>query len=257
MADLAKVVHFTNVRLSYPNLITPQVNKDPKGGPDRVSYGASLILEPGDPNFAKFMQVVTETAMTKWKEQGQLVLNHINGDKSKRCYAKGEEKVNTTTMLPNPENVGKILIASYNRAMPQMVDAQGNPVDPANTMACQAIARKMYPGCRVNVALKPWPQDNAQGKAIRCELVALQFCGDDTPFGEGHVDVKGMFGATDEGATAGAPGTATWAPGGFGTTVSPAGVTYAVQPAPPSFGAPTAPVVPAWGAPATKPPSFM
>lgn len=260
MADLSKVVHFTGLRLSYPNLITPKISKGENGKPDRVNYGAALIIEPGDPNFDKFMQVVTDVALTKWKDKGQLVLNNIFTDKQKRCFAKGEEKINSTTMLPNPENVGKLIINAYNRMMPQMVDELGNPVDPANTMACQAIARKMYAGCRVNVALKPWPQDNDQGKAIRCELVALQFAGDDTPFGEGHVDVKGLFGATAEAGTAGAPGTASWAPpaGGFGTQQVPAPAPSFGAPAAapaPSFGAPAA--TPSWGAPATKPPSFM
>lgn len=245
MADLSRVVHFTNVRLSYPNIVTPQTNKDSKTGVERTNYGASLLVLPNDPSFAKFMQVVTQVANDKWKEQGQLVINHIQRDTTKRCYAMGEEKINTKTMLPNPENLGHIVIAAYNRTQPQMVDAQGAPIDPANTMACQAIARKLYPGCRVNVALKPWPQDNDQGKAIRCELVAVQFHADDTPFGEGHVDVTGMFASTD--ATPAIPdfAAAAWSPpGAFGaaSVASP-------------FGAP--PAASQWSAPASTPPSFL
>ena len=232
MADLSRVVPFTNVRLSYPNLATPQINKDPKTGVERTSYGASLIMLPSDPNFTKFMQVVNQIAADAWKEQAQLVLSHIQRDTKGRCYAMGEEKVNSKTMLPNPENLGKLIIAAYNKNMPQMVDAQGTPIDPANTMACQAIARKLYAGCRVNVALKPWLQNNDHGKAVRCELVAIQFHADDTPFGEGNVDVTGMFAPTD--AAPAAPGfaAAPWSP-------------------------PGAPAAPVWAAPATKPPSFM
>src|ERR1035437_1777049 len=144
MADLSKLVHFTGVRLSYPNIITPRVSKDAITGKKRTAYGASIIFLPNNPDFAKFMQVVTLIAKEKWKEQGQLVINHVQSDKSKRCYAMREEKINTTTMLPNPENLGHIIISSYNNDMPQMVDAPGNPIDPANTMACQAIARKCY-----------------------------------------------------------------------------------------------------------------
>jgi hypothetical protein len=76
-----------------------------------------------------------------------------------------------------------------------VIQADGQPIDPANTMAYQQLARKMYGGCRVNAAIKPWPQDNKHGRGIRCDLIAVQFAGDDTPFGEGAVDASGMFGA--------------------------------------------------------------
>jgi hypothetical protein len=79
----------------------------------------------------------------------------------------------------------------------------------------------MYGGCRVNAAIKPWPQDNKHGRGIRCDLIAVQFAADDTPFGEGAVDASNLFGAV-----AGAPA-------GFGA-VAPA----AAMPAAP-FGAPT------------------
>jgi hypothetical protein len=70
----------------------------------------------------------------------------------------------------------------------------------------------MYGGCRVNAAIKPWPQDNKHGRGIRCDLIAVQFAGDDTPFGEGNVDASGMFGAVAGGAPAGVPGFAAQAP---------------------------------------------
>lgn len=246
MADLSRVVHFTNVRLSYPNIITPQMRKNEHTGVERASYGASLLMLPNHPNFAQFMTVVNKVAADKWGDKAGLVMNIIQGDKSKRCYAMGEEKINSTTMLPNPENVGHIIIAAYNNNPPQMVDGQGSPIDPANTMAWQAAARKMYAGCRVNVGLKPWPQDNAQGKAIRCELVALQFHSDDTPFGEGHVDVTGLFAAVEPAAAAPGFAAAPWTPPG---AAAPAF-------APPAFGAQPA-AAPAWAPPATAKPSFM
>jgi hypothetical protein len=63
-------------------------------------------------------------------------------------------------------------------------------------MACQATARKMYGGCYVNAAVKPWLQDNKFGKGVRCDLVAVQFFADGPAFGGGETDASGMFGAT-------------------------------------------------------------
>jgi hypothetical protein len=76
-----------------------------------------------------------------------------------------------------------------------MVEANGKAVDAGNTMAYQALARKMYGGCYVNAAVKPWVQDNQYGRGVRCELVALQFSKDGTPFGDGVPDASSLFGA--------------------------------------------------------------
>jgi hypothetical protein len=97
---------------------------------------------------------------------------------------------------------------------PQMIQSDGKPVDPANTMAYQTLARKMYGGCRVNAAIKPWIQTNQHGNGIRCDLVAVQFAGDDTPFGDGAPDVSGMFGAVAQTSAAAA--------GMFGASAAPA-----------------------------------
>jgi len=119
-----------------------------------------------------------------------------------------------------------------------MIQADGTPIDPTNTMAYQQLARKMYGGCRVNAAVKPWLQENKHGRGIRCDLIAVQFAGDDTPFGEGAVDASNLFGAV-AGASAAAPGFA------------PASV--------PGFAAPAAPMpaAPFPGAPAGLPPFMM
>ena len=39
---------------------------------------------------------------------------------------------------------GMVFITAGSERQPQMIQDNGNPVDPANTMACMAVARKMY-----------------------------------------------------------------------------------------------------------------
>ena len=80
-------------------------------------------------------------------------------------------------------------------SQPQIIQADGSAIDPNNTMAYQQLTRKMYGGCRVNAAVKPWLQDNKHGRGVRCDLIALQFAGDDQPFGEGAVDASNLFGS--------------------------------------------------------------
>jgi hypothetical protein len=142
----------------------------------------------------------------------------IQNDRKTRCYGVGTEKVNKKTFKPYDgyADAGAVFTAGRDSA-PQMIQADGSPVDPANTMAYQQLARKMYGGCRVNAAVKPWLQDNKHGRGIRCDLIAVQFANDDTPFGEGSVDASSLCGA----------------PAGFGAVAMPA-APFA-QPGLPSF----------------------
>jgi len=84
----------------------------------------------------------------------------------------------------------------------------------------------------VNAAIKPWPQDNKHGRGIRCDLIAVQFANDDTPFGEGAVDASGMFGAV-----AGAPA-GMFASAPQGAPAMPA-APFAAAPANPVAGLPS------------------
>jgi hypothetical protein len=142
-------------------------------------------------------------ALEKWKEHAQVVMGLIQNDRKTRCYGRGEEKVNKRTFQPYDGYAGHVFITAGRESQPQMIQADGSPVDAANSMAYQQLARKMYGGCRVNAAVKPWLQDNKHGRGIRCDLIAVQFAGDDTAFGEGNVDASGMFGAVAAGAMPG------------------------------------------------------
>lgn len=186
---MSEIVFISNVRLSFPHLVEPQ--QKPDGG---SSYNAEFLMPADHPGFVQFMQEVGKTAIGKWGEHANNVLNMVNTDRKKRCYGNGAEKISSKTFKPFDGYEGNVFITAGNTNRPQIIQADGSAVDPTNTMACQQIARKMYGGCRVNVAVKPWPQDNQHGRAIRCELVAIQFAADDTAFGEGSPDASGMFG---------------------------------------------------------------
>lgn len=192
---MSDVIYISNARLSFPNLVEPQKRVDASTGKERSSYNCELILAPTDPHFAAFMKKCGELALDKWKEHAQAVMQMIQNDRKLRCYGRGEEKVNQKTFQVYDGYVGNVYITVGNSTAPQMIQADGTPVDPANTMAYQALARKLYGGCRVNAAIKPWCQENKHGRGMRCDLVAIQFLKDDAAFGAGAVDTSGMFGA--------------------------------------------------------------
>ena len=199
----SNVVYLSNVRLSFPHLVEPQKRINEKTGKERISYNGDFLVAPSDPGLSQFMAQVGKLAMEKWKDKTKDVFEMIQADRKSRCYGAGEEKKNKKTFEPYDGYAGMTYISASSDTPPQMIQADGKPVDRVNTMAYQALARRLYGGCRVNVALRPWLQDNNDhGFGVRCDLVAIQFLADDTAFGEGKVDASGMFGAVQSATTA-------------------------------------------------------
>ena len=208
---MSDIVFLSNVRLSFPHIAEPQKQVNDVTGATRISYNCEFLMPQDHAGFQQFMQRYAVLALDKWKEHANTIMGMIQNDRKTRCFGRGDEKVNRKNLQPYDGYAGNMFITAGRDTAPQMIQADGTPVDPANTMAYQALARKMYGGCRVNAAVKPWTQDNKHGRGIRCDLIAIQFAGDDKPFGEGSVDASGMFGAV-----AGAPAAPAAAPNPFG-----------------------------------------
>ena len=206
---MSDIVFLSNVRLSFPHLADPQKQVNEVTGATRISYNCEFLMPQDHPGFQQFMARYGALALEKWKEHAQAVMGMIQQDRKTRCFGQGNEKVNKKTFQPYDGYAGNVYITAGRDSAPQMIQADGTAVDPNNTMAYQTLARKLYGGCRVNAAVKPWPQDNKHGRGIRCDLIAIQFAGDDKPFGEGAADASNMFGAVQQTAV---PGFAASAP---------------------------------------------
>ena len=198
---MSDIIFLSNVRLSFPHIAEPQRQVNTETGKERISYNCEFIMPQDHAGFTQFMQQFAALAAEKWKDHAQQVMQMIQSDRRMRCYGRGEEKVNKKTFQPYDGYAGNVYITAGRDSQPQIIQADGSAIDPNNTMAYQQLTRKMYGGCRVNAAIKPWLQDNKHGRGIRCDLVAVQFAADDQPFGEGAVDAAPLFGAV-AGATA-------------------------------------------------------
>ena len=197
---MSEVILVSNVRLSFPHLVEPQ--RQVIDGKERISYNCELLMPQDHPAFAKFMQVYGAMALEKWKEHAQASMQMIQNERKLRCFGRGEEKVNKKTFQPYDGYAGNVYITVGRDTPPQIIDADGKPIDPNNTMAYQQLTRRMYGGCRVNAAIKPWLQENKYGRGVRCDLVAIQFANDDKAFGEAATDASGLFGAVGGNAPA-------------------------------------------------------
>ena len=197
-----EIIYFSNVRLSFPHIAEPQKQVNAQTGKERISYNCELLMPLDHPGLAQLMRQYAEMAALKWAEHANTVMAMIQQDRKLRCFGKGDEKLNKKTFKPYDGYAGNAFVTVGKDTPPQIIQADGSPIDPTNTMAYQQITRKMYGGCRVNAAVKPWLQANAYGNGIRCDLVALQFAGDDVAFGEGTADASGMFGQVSAAAAA-------------------------------------------------------
>lgn len=204
---MAEIIFLSNARLSFPHLVEPHA---PVAGGIK-KYSADFILAPNDPGVQQFMQRYGALAMEKWGDNANAVMQMIQSDRKLRCYGMGTDKIDKKTFKPYSGYDGMFYISANKDQMPQMIQENGQPVEVGNTMAYQALARKMYGGCYVNAAIKPWIQENSFGRGIRCDLVAIQFSKDGEAFGEGAADASGMF-APVAPAAAGVPTAAGAAP---------------------------------------------
>ena len=198
---MSDIIFLSNVRLSFPHIAEPQRQVNAETGKERISYNCEFIMPQDHAGFQQFMARVGEISALKWAENASVVLGMIQNDRKSRCSGRGEEKVNKKTFQPYDGYAGNVYITAGRDSQPQIIQADGTPIDPNNSMAYQQLTRKMYGGCRVNAAVKPWLQENSYGRGVRCDLVAVQFAADDQPFGEGAVDAAPLFGAV-AGATA-------------------------------------------------------
>ena len=199
---MAELLMLNNVRLSFPQLVEPRAST--LNSEAVKKYSADFILTPDHPGFAAFIKSYQTDAVEKWKEHSQQIMAMIQSDRKMRCYAQGNEKINSKTFKPYDGYEGMVCITANNANAPQMIKPDGSPT--GNTMEYQQFARKLYGGCYVNAVIKPWLQENKHGRGIRCDLVAVQFCADGDAFGEGSTDASSLFGAIGNAAApTGAP----------------------------------------------------
>lgn len=236
---MSEVIFLSNVRLSFPHLVEPQVTRNEVTGKERRSYNCEFIMPASHPGWQKTMTLYGQMMTGVFAEHANTVMQMIQNDRKLRGFGHGAEKINKKTFKPYEGYDGNVFITAGSERQPQIIQADGQAVDPANTMAVQQLARRIYGGCWVNAAVKPWVQKNSHGNGFRFDLIAVQFFKDDTPFGEAVVDAAGLF------APVSAPG---------------AGPSPAGAPMPGFFGAaPAAPVPPMPAAPFGAPamPSFL
>ena len=177
-----ELIRLNKVRLSFPTLVTPKAFA---AGQDE-KYSADFIFPADHPDMKKFKEEGIKLAMAKWGDEAGPIIEMIKQTKKLRCFGKGSERINMKTgkVYDGYNEEGAEYLSANSSDKPDLYGADGQKL---------MNATRLYGGCFVNAYVKPWIQNNKYGKAIRCDLVAIQFDSDGESFGAQRPDTEGLF----------------------------------------------------------------
>lgn len=151
-----------NVRCSFPNLYKEDVKEDGQ----KFARGITILLDKKE-HAAAIKEIAAEiNGICKEKPKIKAVVAkkpHLV------CLKDGDRDEYGDVKMVKASNSGKILVMHKDKSRATEAD------DP------------IYSGCRVNVKLDIWGQDNQYGKRINAKVIAVQFNGDDASFDGSYV----------------------------------------------------------------------
>lgn len=169
-------IRVDNVIASYPHIDTPWG----KNEGDKKKFSITGLAPKETHEAAKALLVEEINKLLVSSKIGKLAGEHKfvrNGDDSGKDENEGMWVIKASE---NPER------------RPSVRTARGT------LMEIDEIAEKVYPGCIVNILLRPWPQNNTHGKKINANLIGVQFVRDGERLGEAPIDDEGAWDELDE-----------------------------------------------------------
>lgn len=148
------------------------------------------IWGPWGPAKAVIDQAIRQVATDKWGAKAPAVLAANEGIPQKHCFIDGARRTYEgyagmwALSAKRGTEKGKPLV--YDQFKRDLVAADGT----------------IYAGCYVHASVELWPQDNAHGKAVRCQLNGVQFSKPGDAFSGGAPANPDDFDALAQGADA-------------------------------------------------------
>jgi hypothetical protein len=176
-------IKLLNVRLAFPVLWTAKAF----GGEGKADFGASMLIDPADPQVKTINAAIDATAKEKWGAKAPEILKTLRAT-DKVCLHNGDSKASYEGFP------GNLFVSARNAARPTVVGPDKSPLVEADG--------KPYAGCYVHAVLELWAQDNKFGKRVNATLMGVQFYADGDSFTGGGVASEDDFDDVTEGATA-------------------------------------------------------
>ena len=166
------IIKILNVRASYPHLDKPYAGDGvPKfsilGLADKATHEAVK---------AACVEVIDD--LKKANKNAKVAKDKLfikNGDDSDK-----------------EECEGMWTISARETKRPKVRDGNGDLLE------VDEVSDVIYPGCYVDIIIRPWFQDNSYGKSVNANLLSVKFRADGEQFGEGRIDDDDLWDEDDE-----------------------------------------------------------
>lgn len=158
------VIKLLNVRASYPHLDEPHKGDSDEG---KAAYSISGLL-PKETHREAALLVSKAIAAFAEREKFKVA-------KDRRCLKDGEGS-------GKDEQENCWIVSARETKAPTVRDRTGKKIEDR-----KSIPNTIYAGCRVDIIIRLWKQDNKFGKRVNANLISVAFRGDDTPLGEGRI----------------------------------------------------------------------
>lgn len=168
------IIKVLNVRASYPHLDRPYAGDD--GGEPKFSIVG--LADKGTHQEVKEACVEVIEDLKKANKNAKVSKDKLfikNGDDSDK-----------------EEYEGMWTISARETKRPKVRDGNGDLLE------VDEIADVIYPGCYVDIIIRPWFQDNAFGRRCNANLLSVKFRADGEQFGEGRIDDDDLWDEDDE-----------------------------------------------------------
>ncbi len=188
-APIGEVI-LKDVRLSFAHIYEPSKDSTDKktGQTIKGSYQARGLMEKGTPATIENMKKLKKAGLdARKKEWGDNEAKHPKLKPNQLCVRDGD--------LEDWEGYeGCYYIAANAGQRKPSVITNIKGKDGKWIEATPGGANSPYSGCRVNMLVRIWAQDNEYGKRQNASLEIVQFFKDGEPFGAGPVDPNEKFG---------------------------------------------------------------
>jgi len=176
----------TNVRLSFPDLFE-LAQYDAKSA---RRWSAIFLVDAKSAQRKEVDKVIAEVAAQKWGAKAPAYLKAILADPKGCCWQDGELK-------PYAGYEGMMALTAYRYEQdgpPLVLDKNKSPLTQKDG--------RPYAGCYVNATVDIWPQENANGRGMRAQVLGVQFVDDGGAFGASKPPEVDDFDDLSEGSDA-------------------------------------------------------
>ncbi len=165
---------------------------------DERRWSCTFLIPYASPQLAAVWAMMEEVAKEKWGAKYVPHWENLKTDSKLCALIDGKKKA-------YEGYAGHFALTAHrneSKGRPLVFDSDKSPVYTPTNMLYPGKAGRVYSGCYVNGHVSFWAQDNANGKAVRCELLGVQRMRDGDAFAGGMAPDESAFDEISEGADA-------------------------------------------------------